>query len=165
MRTFLVVAALMVAGTVMAQRNVSKYENTQARGVDPYARAYVRPLITNLEISGAPFKEKLPYSMDDVNALLQGQGNDLNIFYNNLRSRALYDLCERYDCDAIVAPTFHITGDNVNGFEVIVKGTPAKFGGWETATDADEKWIRLNNIQTTADIQNGGANAVLKNVR
>ena len=52
LKLFFVAVGLFMAGNMMAQKSttISSFEDTQARVVDPYARAYVKPLTCELEV-------------------------------------------------------------------------------------------------------------------
>ena len=54
--------------------------------------------------------------------------------------------------DVIVAATFNFeTADLKNGGTLEVVGFPANFVNWQTATDGDLEWIRMEKVQTTSE--------------
>ena len=134
LKLFFVAVGLFMAGNMMAQKSttISSFEDTQARVVDPYARAYVKPLTCD----GALF--------------------------DNLRSRAVFKLAEDNNVDVIVAATFYIKGSTTEGFHVTVKGFTANFVKWGSATKEDYQWIFKDDTQSTVDVQTGAAKAAIK---
>lgn len=149
-KTLLVATILLAAGniSVLAQKTVVKFENTQTRVVGADANAYVKPLTVELQIVN---NERI----EDEWTFTQAEIESLNGEVNNIRSAAVYRSAAKYKVDAIVAATFRIHNNpkNDGSFLVEVKGYPANFVNWKTATPADYEWIRMEKVKTTADVQ------------
>ncbi|MBP3829100.1 MAG: hypothetical protein ILA06_02180 [Bacteroidaceae bacterium] len=159
LKMFFVAAAMLMAGNTMAQKSqtISSVEDTQARVVDPFARAYVKPLTCELEVKTRVAKT-YDFTLAEVQAM-QGEGGAL---FDNLRSRAVFKLAEDNNADVIVAATFYIKGNTSEGFHVTVKGFAADFVKWGSATKDDYQWIFQDGTQSTADVQTGAAKAAIK---
>lgn len=153
-RRFAAVAfAALLCGGAWAQRTEVEVRETQARVVDGYARAYVKPLTVELEImkvNGAWARVEKTYRLSK--AELDGMGgNSVNI-----RSYVVYLAARDSKADAIVAPTFFLENDKENPgyFKVEVRGFAARFVNWKSATAADYEWMRMEKTQTTDDRDN-----------
>ncbi len=145
-----------IAGTLLAlghmgafaQKAVVNFENTQTRVVGADANAYVKPLTVELKVIN-------DQRIEDEWVFTQAEIESLNGEVNNIRSAAVYRSSAKYKVDAIVAATFRIRNNpkNDGSFLVEVKGYPANFVNWKTATPADYEWIRMEKVKTTADVQ------------
>ncbi len=161
MKKFFLMAAiaLMTAVSAQAQKNVTmSVEDTQARSVDTYARAYVNPLTVELQVVGSRVQQPFHYTPSEI--LNMCPNGVLNL--DNIRSRAIFDLTDAQKCDAIVAATFYIKGNTTDGFDVIVKGFPANFKNWKTAEPKDYQWIFSDRTRTTHDVQSVGGSAAIR---
>ncbi len=159
LKLFFVAVGLFMAGNMMAQKSttISSFEDTQARVVDPYARAYVKPLTCELEV-----KDRVSHTYDFTLAEVQAMSGEGGALFDNLRSRAVFKLAEDNNVDVIVAATFYIKGSTTEGFHVTVKGFTANFVKWGSATKEDYQWIFKDDTQSTVDVQTGAAKAAIK---
>lgn len=139
--------AALLCGGAWAQKTEVEVRETQARVVDGYARAYVKPTTVELQVGQRIQKT---YTLSE--AEVKGMKGDLI----NIRSFGLYKATTDFGADAIVAPTFFLENDHDHpGFyKLEVKGFAAKFVNWKTATPADYEWMRMENTQTTDDRDN-----------
>jgi hypothetical protein len=153
----LIAASMLLAAANVSAQKITSFEDTQARIVDTYAHAYVRPLTCELQVKER-VEETLHYTPEEVEAM--SSGNTISL--DNLRSRAVFDLAKLKQADAIVAATFNIKGKNTAGFDVTVKGFSANFTNWSTATEKDYIWIFRDGALTTADAQRGGATGAIR---
>lgn len=134
--------------SVFAQKTVYNFDNTQSRLVGTTANAYVKPLTVELKVtSNQRIEDEWVFTREEIESM-KGDLNDI-------RSAAIYRSSTKYKADAIVAATFRIHNNpkNDGSFLVEVKGYPANFINWKTATVADYEWIRMEKVQTTSDVQ------------
>ena len=123
--------------TVVTTRSFS---DTQARMLEVTARSYVRPLIVDLNVVGPRSTFKKQYDKTSVEVAMNGN-------LDNLRSRAIYDAAEYYNCDAIVAATFKIELSEDGAFyNLEMKGFPANFDqdSWHPMEERDFQWIEVD---------------------
>ena len=145
-RFFMAIAAISLCMAGFAQKNTEvkvevQYENTQARLLDVTPNSYVKPLTVELEVAPTPLLDSLTLNLMQVKAL---EGDPANI-----RSKIVYEASQKWECDVIVAPTFYITSVPT-GYKVKMKGFPAKFKNWKTASKEDYEWIRIEHPITTS---------------
>ena len=146
------------------------FQDTQARSVNTYAHSYVKPLIVELEVKAVTPKvanvkrDETGQSMRVVGKYRLTKTEAETAFkgvLDNIRSWAVYKLAEDLNVDAIVAATFNIYSED-NGYIVEIKGFPANFKNWNTATEKDYEWIKMESTMTTFDLQSGAAAAAIK---
>ena len=147
---------MMMGSTSFAQKVDYHFQATQARSVDTYAHAFVKPMTTELKVTGAREEAKFFLDAARVNDMIKS-----NNFLDNVRSYAVFMLTDKLKVDAIVAATFNIYSRD-GGVEVQIKGFPAMFENWKTATEADYNWIKWQETLTTKDVNEGHAAASIK---
>lgn len=118
------------------------YENAQARIPDVYVQPVVKPLVCEVEV--------IPGAKNEFTTTMTSQQvKSLNNTVENMRMYAAYLFTEDTKSDMIVAATYHIQSQPDGSFIVSVKGFPAKFKNWHTATRDDYEWMRIggdNNL-------------------
>ena len=134
---------------VLAQKTTQvQYQETQARLLDVSSNAYVKPLTVELKVKGNQrIREVVKIPRDFALTAMKADPS-------NWRSYAVYEVSKRLQCDVIVAATFNIKFDEVAGdkeIEVEVVGFPADFTNWQTASNQDLEWIRMEKTITTAE--------------
>lgn len=151
MKKFLVLASLVILGTTatFAQKTTQvQYQETQARLLDVSSNAYVKPMTVELKVkSDKRIREMVKIPRDFALTAMKADPS-------NWRSYAVYEVSKRLDCDVIVAATFNIKFDEVAGdkdVQIEVVGFPADFVNWQTATEKDLEWIRMEKTITTAE--------------
>lgn len=148
-KTFLLTLfALLAWGCNMfAQKNNVRVQDTQARLVDIYSRAYVKPLTVELSVDKNKGRVKDEWALTKEQAETEMGGS-----LENIRSYAVYMSSQKHNADAIVAATFNFrTNDAGDGYLITITGYPASFVNWKTAESADYEWIRMEKTLTTAD--------------
>ena len=117
------------------------YENAQARIPEVYVQPQVKPLVCEVEvIKGANTTFSTVMTNQRVKSL---DGNP-----ENMRMYAVYLFTEQEKCDMIVAATYHIQSQDDGSYVVEVKGFPARFKNWHTATKEDYEWMRITGEPT-----------------
>ncbi|MCD8172001.1 MAG: hypothetical protein LUD76_00805 [Alistipes sp.] len=119
-----------------AQKTVVKVLNTQARVLDMNSNAYVKPVVVELRVDPEKKKDVWHLTREEIEIALQGD-------IANIRNWGANRSSEEYDCDVMVAATFKIESDDSGGYNVTVTGYPGHYTHWETATEEDYEWIRI----------------------
>lgn len=121
------------------------YENAQARIPEVYVQPRVAPLVCEVEI--------IPGATNSFSTTMSKQKveKDLNGNLENVRMYAVYLFTEKTNSDMIVAATYHIQSQNDGSYVVDVKGFPARFTNWHTATKDDYEWMRITDDQSAID--------------
>lgn len=147
-KLFITFVAMVVCLTGYAQKGNTEYRfrDTQARLLDVLSNAYVKPLTVELQVTSNARKSfHLQLSKQEVEQDMQG---DLE----NIRSYAVFQASQAWECDVVVAATFNVkTNDEGTGYIVDVIGFPADFVNWKTATQTDYEWIKMEKTLTTSD--------------
>lgn len=117
-------------------KTVKTYEEAVARTPQVYVQPNVKPLICEIEV----LTDKKPswsrtFSLKDVIALGEKTENIVNY--------ALFMWTQDAECDMIVAATHHLKQNEDGSVLIEMKGFPAKFKDWRTATSADYEWLRI----------------------
>ncbi len=140
-------ALLVCGGNMYAQKNTVKMQDTQARLVDIFSHAYVKPLTVELSVDKSKGRIKDEWSLTKEQAETEMGGN-----LENIRSYAVYMSSQKHNADAIVAATFNFrTSEDGSGYLITVVGYPASFVNWKTADSNDYEWIRMEKTLTTND--------------
>ena len=136
-----------------AQKTVTTYayhyQDAQARALNATASAYVKPMTVELEVlSDAPtiFRAQLT---EDKYKELMGNGGDIT--RERVRAYVTFLYSENVNADIILSPVFNIDRHEGRGCDVTVKGVPAIYKNWKSATQADYEWIRLIQAEHTSD--------------
>lgn len=164
----IILSLLVIASTcatINAQKTVTskEFSDTQARMLEVTARSYVKPLLVDVNVVGERTVFNKTYSKSAVEIAMGGN-------LDNLRSRAIYDATDKYNCDAIVAATFKIElASDGNSYNVEMKGFPANFvpGSWHPMDEKDYEWLKIASSLTSLDKLNNPSNvgAVIKDIR
>lgn len=150
MKRILLSIVAAVATTMVFSQNKSQvqYQETQARLLDITSNAYVRPMTVELKVKdGKRVRETVTIPKDIALSAMKGDPS-------NWRSYAVYEVSKRMNCDVIVAATFNILFDEVRGdkdVSIEVVGYPADFVNWQTLTNEDYEWVRMEKTITTAE--------------
>lgn len=119
----------------------TSYENAQARIPEVYVQPQVKPLVCEVEV--------IPGANTTFSTVMTGkQVRSLDSSPENMRMYAVYLFTEQEKCDMIVAATYHIQSQADGSFIVDVKGFPARFKNWHTATKDDYEWMRITGEPT-----------------
>lgn len=151
------VSISLVANAQKVGESSRKFSDTQARMLEVTTKSYVRPLVVDLNVVGSRTLFKKQYSKRDVEVAMGGN-------LDNLRSRAIYDATDKYNCDAIVAATFMIElSEDGNFYNLEMKGFPANFvqSSWHPMDEKDFEWLKidkgLGNYDKANDPDRAGA--------
>lgn len=143
-RSLLLVFTIAMSLFCYAQKTEFRFQDTQARLLDVTSNAYVKPLTVELKVlTNKRVSEIIKLTRQEVEQDMKG---DLN----NIRSFAVYRASQLHDCDVIVAATFNVRTAG-EGYEVNIIGYPANFVNWQTATQADYEWIKMEKTVTTSE--------------
>lgn len=135
-KNLLFLAVLMLSLTAGAQSKLVDQMFTEARMPQTWVEPAVKPLVCEVEIVEGAAKEKIiPLTALQVNSL----GNDLK----NVQNYGIFKWTEDEKCDMIVAATFNFYGNSQEGFTLKIKGFPANFKNWHTASPADYEWMKI----------------------
>ena len=147
MKKELLASLLFLMGTCLyAQKTVEyHFQDTQARALDATANAYVKPMTVELEI--LPDAKRV-FSVTLTKSKVE---NDLRGDLSNIRSYVTFLYSDEAHADIILTPVFNIETNDAGGYIVTVKGFPAIYKNWKTATQADYEWIRLVQVDDTTD--------------
>lgn len=157
MRNFLLMVALLAtAVTASAQKEKTRvvetttshsettYQYTQARMPQVLVEPLVKPLVVEVQvIENAPTFYKKALSRLKVERELEGS-------LENVYNYGCFLYTEETKSDMIVAATYNFytnpdrTGNN-DWYILEIKGFPAKFVNWHTATTADYEWMRIRH--------------------
>ncbi len=141
-RGALLLLTLFMTSGLYAQRTTVHMQNTQARMLDVQANAYVKPLVTELNINESLGKISDTWQLSKEQAEVSLGGN-----LDNIRSYALYLSSNKHSADVIVAALFDVkTSSDGSGYEVTVVGFPANYSNWRVADDSDLEWIKAEKM-------------------
>ena len=146
MKKFLLLALCGMFGiTAFAQKNSeTTYQFTQARMPQVLVEPLVKPLVVEVEvIPGAPTFWKKTLNRVKVETELEGK-------LENIYNYGIFLYTEDTKSDMIVAATYNFytnpahTSDD-DWYILEIKGFPAKFTSWHTATPEDYEWMRIRH--------------------
>ena len=155
-KLLLIVFCCMTSVCVSAQKTqtVSKttahseaaYQFTQARKPQVWVEPQVKPLIVEVQVmEDAPTFWKKSLSRQKVENELEGN-------LENVYNYGIFLYTEDTKSDMIVAATYNFytnperQGD-VDWYILEIKGFPAKFKNWHTATPDDYEWMRIPTVR------------------
>lgn len=148
MKKLIVLLLAMSCLSGYAQKKTAvRVEQTQARLLDIKTNAYVKPLTVEVKINEkvGRFEDNWALSKEKVEEAMNGE-------ISNVRSYGIYKSTQKYGADLIVGATFHLeTDEKTGGYILTVIGYPANFVNWNTATEQDYEWIKMEKVQTTSD--------------
>ena len=149
MKKFLLfVFCAMISASVFAQKTQSEttYQFTEARKPQVWVEPLVKPLVVEVKImEGVPNFWKKTLNRVKVERELEGK-------LENIKNYGLFLFTEDTKSDMIVAATYNFytnpnrTGDD-DWYVLEIKGFPAKFTEWHTATPSDYEWMKIQGIQ------------------
>lgn len=149
----LATASLIIVSAHAQKTKTESFSETQARMVEVTARSYVRPLAVNLVVNKGQqrktFSHLYPKTTFEV-----AMRRDLE----NLKSRAIYDASNEWNCDAVVAATFKIElTEDENSYLVEMKGFPANFdsNSWHPIGTEDFQWLQIDKAIGSLDKNSG----------
>lgn len=138
---FIPIAALTFTLNIQAQKDI-RYEQSQARVIEPLQDVYVRPLVVDLEIIKSQCQEYGPFQEFEYKDMSQITIADVE----DAKKNAIYKAALIDNADVIVGATFHITDSKKGkGVDVTLRGYPAKYINWrkvgsDPKTD-DYQWL------------------------
>lgn len=120
----------------------TRYQNTQARMPQLLVQPLVMPLVGEVDIlKNVEHKFKLPLTKSKVEQELDGN-------LENVQNYGIYMWTDAANCDMIVGATFNFyTNDANDGYVLEIKGFPANFKNWRSATTNDYEWMRITGAQ------------------
>lgn len=159
-KTFLLMSMLVVTICMQAQKtrtvetttaqSKTNYQFTQARMPQVLVEPLVKPLVVEVEvIPTAQTKHKdfyrLPLKKLQVETELDGK-------LENIHNYGVFRYTQEEGCDMIVGATYNFytnpeaANDEADDYYVLeIKGFPARFKNWHTATTADYEWMRIRH--------------------
>lgn len=144
MKRIMLSLALLASATMLcAQKSTTKYQFTQAREPQVWVEPAIKPLVAEVEVlqdretSFTLGPEIL--TQEFVEVALRGD-------VENVRNYGTFAWTKKENCDMIVAPTYNLYSNPAGtGYVLEMKGFPAKFKNWHTATQADYEWMKIPN--------------------
>lgn len=134
--SFAIILICFVA-TAMGQ---TKFEQSQARIIEPKQDVFIKPLVAEIQILNSQTRQDFgpyEYEVSSIDNLSYEQ-------LDNFKTRSLYKAAREADADIIVAATFNARSDE-KGKKVIIEvsGFPGKYVNFRTAKkeDGDYEWI------------------------
>lgn len=122
------------------------YQFTQARKPQVWVEPMVKPLVVEVEvIPTAPTFWKKVLGRYKVETELEGK-------LENVHNYGIFLYTEETQSDMIVAATYNFytnpnrTGDS-DWYIIEIKGFPAKFKNWRSATAADYEWMKIPAVR------------------
>ena len=148
-----------LTSTVFAQKTTTttvSYQNTQARMPQVLVQPLVQPLVVEARgIKDAPTSFKITLSAQKVADLGSGATTDIESIHNY----GVFKFAESTNADMIVGATYDLhTIDNGSSYELVIRGFPARFENWHTATKEDYEWMQLTGTK-------GAENPVVRSVK
>lgn len=117
------------------------YENAQARMPQVLVEPLIKPLVCEVEVvPGKPSCYTLPLTKNKVEKDLEGN-------LENVHNYGIFKYTEETQTDMIVAATFHLFSKEDGDYILEIKGFPAKFKNWHTATVQDYEWMRITGAE------------------
>ena len=160
-KTSLILFMLTISLLSYGQKDEYRFQDTQARSVEVISNAYVKPMVGELKVLRQGTQE-YQIRLQQQDLLDLGMKNlPFEAFLNNVRSYATYAATQQEHCDVIIAAVYNIRNNTEGGgLLVTVKGFPANFVEWRTATETDLTWIHMEQ-----DYQNAKKKEEEKDVR
>lgn len=147
---FILIALISFSCTAFAQKQTkttfttkteTSFENAQARMPQVLVQPLVKPLVCEVEVvQGKPDHFELNLTAVKVE-------HDLDGNLDNVYNYGVFEFAKSTQCDMIVAATFHLKSLETGGYLLEIKGFPAKFKNWHTATNADYEWMRITGAE------------------
>lgn len=122
------------------------YENAQARMPQVLVQPLVKPLVCEVEvIPSKPTSFKLNLTKTKVEKDLEGN-------LTNVHNYGIFKYTEETQTDMIVGATFHLFSQEDGDYILEIKGFPAKFKNWHTATNSDYEWMRITGAEGAGNL-------------
>ena len=146
---FAMLATLSVSVNAQNQKTQTKYtttytqqyENAQARMPQVLVQPLVKPLVCEVEVvPTAPTRIEIPMTKQKVEKDLEGN-------LENVHNYGIFQYTSETKTDMIVAATFHLYSNEEGNYVLEIKGFPAKFKNWHTATTADYEWMKITGTE------------------
>lgn len=141
-------------GSVSAQTTKYSYEDTQARALDMVSKGYVVPLVSEVKVDESRGRQKFVVKLSNDKVVNDFKGDVVNI-----RAYGVFKAAEEWNCDVVVAPTFHFCTNDEGSWTLEIMGFAGTFFGWRSIQDTDYDWVRISNLVTT---KSGEVEAVVK---
>lgn len=159
-KTFLMMSVVLASVCAHAQKtrtvetttaqSKTNYQFTQARMPQVLVEPLVKPLVVEVEvIPTAQTKHKNFYKLPLRKLQVE---KDLDGKLENIHNYGVFRYAQEEDCDMIVGATYNFytnpkaTNDESDDYYVLeIKGFPAKFKNWHTATTADYEWMKIRH--------------------
>lgn len=154
MKKFFLMAVLTVGSlSVFAQKTTvttttahseATFQYTQARMPQVSVEPLVKPLIVEVEvINGAPTFWEKKLSKHKVEVELDGK-------LENIYNYGIFLYTQDAKSDMILAATYNFYSNpqrtsEEDWYVLEIKGFPAKFTSWHSATTADYEWMKISN--------------------
>lgn len=117
------------------------YENAQARMPQVLVQPLVKPLVCEVEVvPSKPTSYTLNLTKNKVEKDLEGS-------LENVHNYGIFKYTTDTQTDMIVAATFHLYSKEDGDYVLEIKGFPAKFKNWHTATNADYEWMKITGAE------------------
>lgn len=144
MKRFLLSLAVLASATmIFAQKSTTKYQFTQAREPQVWVEPAIKPLVAEVEVvpnSRTSFTLGPEVLTNEfVEIALRGE-------VENVRNYGTFAWTKADNCDMIVAATYNLYSNPTGpGYVLEMRGFPAVFKNWHTATQADYEWMKIPN--------------------
>lgn len=150
---FLLGLLCMAPGKLLAQKTTTvSFQNAQALMPQVLVQPLVQPLVVEAKVMpNAQTTFTLPMTQQKV--------DDLGGSLESVHNYGVFKFAEAMDADMIVGATFDFHSvEGTKGYELVIRGFPAKFENWHTATKEDYEWMRLTGTS-------GAGNPVVKSLK
>ena len=130
--------------TTTTAHSEATFQYTQARMPQVSVEPIVKPLIVEVEvINGAPTFWEKKLSKHKVEAELDGK-------LENVYNYGIFLYTQDAKSDMILAATYNFYSNpqrtsEEDWYVLEIKGFPAKFTSWHSATPADYEWMKISN--------------------
>ena len=144
-KLFLLAISCVIGMSAFAQKgSETTYQFTQARMPQVLVEPLVKPLVVEVDvIADAPTFWKKYLNRHKVEVELEGK-------LENINNYGIFLYTEETKSDMIVAATYNFytnparTSDD-DWYVLEIKGFPAKFTSWHTATPSDYEWMKIRH--------------------
>ncbi|MCQ2244430.1 MAG: hypothetical protein MJZ32_09235 [Bacteroidaceae bacterium] len=117
------------------------YDNAESRMAQVLVQPLVKPLVCEVEVvPSKPTSFKLNLTKTKVEKDLEGN-------LTNVHNYGIFKYTEATQTDMIVAATYHLYSTDDGDYVLEIKGFPAKFKNWHTATNSDYEWMRITGAE------------------
>ena len=132
----MIIGLLLCCVLSVTAQKIESFQSTQARAIEPALNAYVRPLTCELNLISTTRTRNTWH-------LTPEQIKSMNGNIDNIRNWGIYQACQKYDCDIMVAVTYNLEAPDLSkGCDITIVGYPAVYVNWKTADKIDMDWIK-----------------------